>query len=70
MADPAANKAPKQREELPIGSLSSWSGRKLRGAEALPDWPEEPTDSNLRETEVRTLAVENYRLSLKRELID
>lgn len=52
-ADPNIIKACEQREELPIGSLSNWSGRKLQGSEALPVWPEEPSDPSLRETEVR-----------------
>lgn len=36
-----------------VGTLSAVLARKVLGYEALPEWTDDPTDGNLRESEVR-----------------
>ncbi len=46
-------------KDFEIGSLSAVTHKKLTGYETLPDWTDDPTDSSLREFEVRLMRLQD-----------
>lgn len=53
---PSVEKTPVEVAELETGSMSRVLRRRMVGYETLPEWTDDPTDSGLRESEVRLLS--------------